>query len=134
MRSQPRREIDGAHDLFDLLLAETGAGVRVERFAGHMGMFNLNHVLVHLRNNLVRQRGGLRTETVRISADAAFLDDIPAELSALYEVVPQAAVRELRPAFRAAAAALGADPAPDVAYAGQVQGSTAEERAEGYRR
>src|SRR3981081_184661 len=42
----------------------------------------------------------------------------------------EAAVRELRPAFRAAAAALGADPAPDVAYAGQVQGSTAEERAE----
>src|SRR5439155_1436626 len=35
---------------------------------------------------------------------------------------------------RAAAAALGADPTPDVAYAGQVQGSTAEERAEGYRR
>ena len=43
-------------------------------------------------------------------------------------------MRELRPAFRTAAAALGADPTPDVAYAGQVQGSTAEERAEGYRR
>ena len=46
----------------------------------------------------------------------------------------EAAVRELRPAFRKAAAALGANPTPDVAYAGQVQGSTAEERAEGYRR
>jgi len=43
-------------------------------------------------------------------------------------------VRELRPAFRSAAAALGADPTPDVAYTGQVQGSTVEERAEGYRR
>ena len=42
-------------------------------------------------------------------------------------------MRDLRPAFRAAAAALGADPAPDIAYAGQVQGSTAAERAEGYR-
>src|SRR3954467_13908717 len=54
---------DDAHDLLDLLVAESGATVRVERFTGHMGMFNLHHVLVHLRSNVVRQQGGLQLES-----------------------------------------------------------------------
>ncbi|HXI45267.1 MAG TPA: FAD-binding oxidoreductase, partial [Candidatus Acidoferrales bacterium] len=86
---------DDAHDLLDLMAAEAGATVRVERFTGHMGMFSLDHVMVHLRNNLVRLRGGLRTEACVISRDADFLADIPAELAPLYEVVPQSRVREL---------------------------------------
>lgn len=90
-----QRAFDDAHDLLDLMAAEAGATVRVERFTGHMGMFSLDHVMVHLRNNLVRLRGGLRTEACVISRDADFLADIPAELAPLYEVVPQSRVREL---------------------------------------
>jgi glycine/D-amino acid oxidase-like deaminating enzyme len=90
-----QRAFDDAHDLLDLLVAETGATVRVERFTGHMGMFSLNHVLVHLRNNRLRRDGGLRTEPCVVSEDAAFLDEIPAELADLYTVVPQARIREL---------------------------------------
>jgi len=90
-----QRAFDDAHELLDLIVAETRATVRVERFDGHMGMVNLNHVLVHLRNNLVRRHGGLRTETIRISADAEFLEAIPAELKRLFQVVPQPEVREL---------------------------------------
>jgi glycine/D-amino acid oxidase-like deaminating enzyme len=45
-----QRGLDGAHDLLDLMVAETGATIRVERFSGHMGMFNLHHLQVHLRN------------------------------------------------------------------------------------
>jgi glycine/D-amino acid oxidase-like deaminating enzyme len=86
---------DDAHDLLDLLVAESGASVRVERFTGHMGMFNLHHVLVHLRSNLVRRQGGLRQETCLVSEEAEFASGIPAELAPLYSVVPQARVREL---------------------------------------
>jgi glycine/D-amino acid oxidase-like deaminating enzyme len=86
---------DDAHGLLDQVVAETGATVRVERFTGHMGMFNLHHVLVHLRSNLVRRQGGLRQETCLVSEEADFLSAIPAELSGLYTVVPQARVREL---------------------------------------
>ncbi len=68
-----QRAFDDAHDLLDLMAAEAGAGVRVERFTGHMGLFTLNHVTVHLRNNLVRRRGGLRQEACVISEDA----DVP---------------------------------------------------------
>jgi glycine/D-amino acid oxidase-like deaminating enzyme len=60
-----------------------------------MGMFGLNHVLVHLRNNLVRRQGGWRTESCVVSEDAGFRSQIPAEFDGLYEVVPQARVLEL---------------------------------------
>src|SRR4029079_3177609 len=85
---------DDGHRLLDDLVAGSGATVRVERFDGHMGMRNLNHVLVHLRNNAVRRRGALGTETVLISERAPFLREIPDELASLFDVVPQAAIRD----------------------------------------
>ena len=90
-----QRAFDDAHDLLDLMAAEAGATVRVERFTGHMGMFSLNHLQVHLHNNLIRRQGGLRTETCVVSEDAEFLPEIPDEFADLYTVVPQARVREL---------------------------------------
>jgi glycine/D-amino acid oxidase-like deaminating enzyme len=79
----------------DDIAAEAGTTVRVERFDGHMAMFNGNHVLVHLANNDVRRRGGIRIDVMRISEDADFLPDIPAAYDGLYRVVPQSEVREL---------------------------------------
>jgi glycine/D-amino acid oxidase-like deaminating enzyme len=90
-----QRGFDGAHDLLDLMVAETGATVRVERFPGHMGMFNLQHLRVHLANNLIRRENGWRTETCLVSEAAEFRDEIPGEFDGLYDVVPQARVREL---------------------------------------
>jgi glycine/D-amino acid oxidase-like deaminating enzyme len=90
-----QRAFDTAHELFDLIVAETGATGRVERFQGHMGMFNLHHLEVHLRNNLIRRRGGWRTEGCLVSETAAFRDRIPAEFKGLYEIVPQARIAEL---------------------------------------
>lgn len=89
--------------------------------------------------NVLTQRNALlragRDEEEPVSeSEVAFWDTELVRLATAISLRREAAVRELRPAFRAAAAALGADPAPDVAYAGQVQGSTAEERADGYRR
>ena len=39
-----QRAFDAAHELLDVMTAESGATVRVERFIGHMGMFTLNHL------------------------------------------------------------------------------------------
>ena len=90
-----QREFDGAHDLLDLIAAECGATVRIERFDGHMGMWNANHVLTHLRNNRVRRDGGLRTETIRISEEAHFIGEIPTAFADLFEVVPQRHIGDL---------------------------------------
>lgn len=92
---EAQRAFDGAHDLLDLMATEAGTSVRIERFTGHMGMSTLNHVEVHLRNNLLRRQGGLRMETCVVSEDAEFLGQIPDELASLYTVVPQARIREL---------------------------------------
>jgi glycine/D-amino acid oxidase-like deaminating enzyme len=90
-----QRAFDDAHDLLDLMAAEAGATVRVERFTGHMGMFSLNHLEVHLRNGLIRRRGGLRPEACLVSEDAEFLAEIPAEFGGLYAIVPQARIDAL---------------------------------------
>src|SRR5215213_3783983 len=92
---EAQRGFDGADDLFDLMVAETGATVRVERFTGHMGMFNLHHLEVHLRNNLLRRQGGWRAEACVVSERAEFRDALPADFERLYDVVPHARVREL---------------------------------------
>jgi glycine/D-amino acid oxidase-like deaminating enzyme len=90
-----QRAFDEAHDLLDLMAAELETQVRVERFPGHMGMFSLDQVVVHLRNGLLRRRSGLRPEACVVSEDAAFLAEIPVEFAGLYTVVPQARIREL---------------------------------------
>lgn len=88
--------------------------------------------------NVLTQRNALlragRDDEPVSESEIAFWDNELVRLATAISLRREAAVRELRPAFRAAAAALGANPTPDVAYAGQVHGSTAEERAEGYRR
>lgn len=86
---------DDAHDLLDMMVDESGATVRVERFTGHMGMFNLHHVLVHLRSNLVRRQAGLRLEECLVSDEGDLASQIPAQYGGLYSVVPQARVQEL---------------------------------------
>jgi glycine/D-amino acid oxidase-like deaminating enzyme len=90
-----QRAIEGANDLLDLMVAETGAQVRVERFPGHMGMFNNHHLEVHLRCMSIRERAGMRQQTCVVSEDAEYLGDLPAEFESLYSVVPQSRVREL---------------------------------------
>ena len=81
--------IDDAFELLKLMIAETASTVRLERVMGHMGMFSVNHLEVHLSNQALRQRGGLEVEEVIVSADAPFLADIPADYAGLYKLVPQ---------------------------------------------
>jgi len=77
------------------MVSESAARVRVERFTGHMGMFNRHHLEVHLRCLLIREQAGLPPQTCVISEEAEFLTELPAEFSGLYSVVPQSQVREL---------------------------------------
>jgi glycine/D-amino acid oxidase-like deaminating enzyme len=89
-----QRAFDDAHDLLDRMASEAGATVRVERFDGHMGMYSLDHLRVHLRDGL-RREGGLRAEPCVVSEEAEFLRDIPPEFDGLWATVPQARIDEL---------------------------------------
>lgn len=95
LAGEAQRGIEGAHDLLDTMIAETGATVRVERFLGHMGMFNKHHLDVHLRCLLVRREEGLQPQSCLVSEDAEFLSELPGAFAGLYTVVPQAEIRQL---------------------------------------
>lgn len=86
-------DLDRAHDLLDLMVAESGATVRVERFTGHLGLFALDHLRVHLRDSDLRRRGGLVVPVCQVSEEADFLDAL-VEFEGLFEVVPQERIDE----------------------------------------
>ncbi|HEY5423314.1 MAG TPA: FAD-binding oxidoreductase [Ilumatobacteraceae bacterium] len=90
-----QRAFDGADDLLDEMIAEAGVDARVERVVGHMGMYTLNHLQVHLRNSLLRKQGGLRLDTCLISEHAEFLADVPVEFDGLYTICRQAVIEEM---------------------------------------
>jgi len=92
---EAQRAFDGADDLLDEMMVEAGVVARVERVAGHMGMYSLNHLQIHLRNSALRRQGGLRVDSCVISEDAEFLSDIAAEYDGLYNVCAQALIEEM---------------------------------------
>lgn len=88
-----QRAIDEAWDLLDTMVATSGASVPIGRFAGHLGMFTLDHVTVLLRNSGLRRRGGLTVSPCLVADDAPFLGEIPADLAGPYAVTPRAEIR-----------------------------------------
>ena len=93
LATRAQAEVDSAWDLLDGILVETGIPARIERFDGAMGMFTLNHVLVHLRNQLIRREAGLAAEQVEISDCASFIEAIPMVYDGLYRMVPQSVIQ-----------------------------------------
>lgn len=94
MATRAQAEVDLAWDLLDDILRDTGIAAPIERFQGAMGMYTLNHVLIHLRNQLIRQQAALTAEHVEISDRAPFLDAIPTAYDGLYQVVPPSQIQQ----------------------------------------
>lgn len=92
---EAQRGIDEAWDLLDIMVADSGAQVRIDRFTGYLGLFSLNHLMVHLRESSLRERGGLRVGSCVVSEEADFLGEIPPEYAHLYSLVAPSAVRQL---------------------------------------
>lgn len=92
LATRAQAEVESAWDLLDSILTETGISAGIERFEGAMGMFTLNHVLVHLRNELIRRQAGLAREHIEISERAPFATEIPGAYAGLYAVVPQSQI------------------------------------------
>ena len=93
--AEAQRGFEDAHDLLDLIVNESAATVRVERFTGHMGMFNAHQLEAHLRCMSIREQHGLAQQTCVVSEEAEFLPAIPEELAPLYSVVSRAQVHDL---------------------------------------
>jgi glycine/D-amino acid oxidase-like deaminating enzyme len=89
-----QRGLDGTWDLIEQMAAECGSPQRLDRFTGNMGMFGLNHVLVHLRHSALRRDNALVVPKCLVSERAPFLTDIPDDLSDLYTVVADDLIRD----------------------------------------
>ena len=90
-----QRLMESAWGLIETMADECGTDQRIDRFIGNMGMFNLDHVLVHLRQSALRREGGLAQPQFLVSQSAPFLGDIPTDLHGLYEVVPERRIRDV---------------------------------------
>jgi len=95
MTMEAQRTIEESWNLLDAMVERCSASVRVDRFIGHMGMFTLNHVCVHLESSALRQRAGLFVPACFVSEEAPFLDEIPTEFDGLFEVVAPREIDEL---------------------------------------
>ena len=83
------------------------------------------------RNALLR---GAREDLALPEAEMAFWDRELVRLASSVSLRRAQLVAELVPPFREAATRFGGADTPEVAYAGQVEGDTVEERAAGYER
>ncbi|HEY3484091.1 MAG TPA: FAD-binding oxidoreductase [Ilumatobacteraceae bacterium] len=95
MAMEAQRTIEDSWDLLDEMVQRCAARVRVDRFVGHMAMFTLDHVCVHLESSALRRRAGMFVPACLVSETAPFLADIPAEFDGLFEVVPPSRIGEL---------------------------------------
>ena len=93
MAIDAQRGIDSTWDLIELMARESGSPQRLDRFTGNMGMFSLNHVLVHLGHSALRRDHGLSVPECLVSEAAPFLADIPDQFAGLYSVVPDERIR-----------------------------------------
>jgi glycine/D-amino acid oxidase-like deaminating enzyme len=87
--------IEQTWDLLATIVAESGATAPIDHFVGHMGMFTLNHITVHLRSSLLRRQAGMYVQRCVVADEAPFVNDIPAEFDGLYSIVPMSEIREL---------------------------------------
>ncbi len=92
LAAEGQRDVEDAWGLLDRIYTEAKLDIPFSRFLGHAGLTSEAQVLLHLRNNAARVRGGLPAERIVVADDAGFLGRMPPEYASLYAVAPRAAV------------------------------------------
>lgn len=89
LASEGQKDVEDAWLLLDEMYTDASLDIPFSRFMGHAGLTSEEQVLLHLRNNAERVRGGLPAERLVVADDAEFLGRIPAEYADLYHVAPR---------------------------------------------
>ncbi|MEX2010445.1 MAG: FAD-dependent oxidoreductase [Parcubacteria group bacterium] len=82
-----QKAVEDTWELMDEMYTDAGLDIPFSRFVGHAGLSSKEQVLLHLKNNLLRKKGGLNTETILISKESEFSGSIPEEYKDLYNLV-----------------------------------------------
>lgn len=87
--------VDSAWTLLDEMYQKAGLDIPFYRIVGYGGFPTFEHLLKELEDVHLKFQGGLLSEKLKVAADATYLNNIPAEFSAYYEVVNQEEINTL---------------------------------------
>ncbi len=90
-----QKSVEDAWQLLDEMYTDAGLNISFSRFLGHAGLSSYDQVILHLKNNYWRKKGGLNTERILISEDVDFLGDISEDYKDLYSIAPHAEILSL---------------------------------------
>lgn len=88
MAADAEKLVRGAWVLIEELYQEANLSTPMSSFMGYNGYAEIEHLIVELKNNALRQEAGLQVFPVYISESAKDLDTIPKEFKHLYNLVP----------------------------------------------
>ena len=89
LAAEGQKAIESAWDLLDEIYGEARLQTPKHRFMGHTGYTTIEQVLLNLKNNAYRRRGGLHAEHILIAEDSGAAKEIPHEYKELYTFVPR---------------------------------------------
>lgn len=95
LASRGQRDIENAWNLLDEMYTDARLDINFSRFLGHAGLSSFDQVLLHLKNNFFRKKGGLDIERILISSEADFINEIPQEYQDLYTLAVHKDILEL---------------------------------------
>jgi len=83
-----QKSIESVWILIDEMVTEAKLETPLYRFTGYAGLSNFDQVLIHLKNNHFRLKGGLQVEEFLIAKEWDELKNIPEEYKDLYTLAP----------------------------------------------
>lgn len=95
LATEGQRSIELAWNLFDEIYTVANLTIPFSRFTGYDGFSTYDQVLEHLKNNVLRVKGGLAAQELLVADESPFARDIPAEYEGLYRLVPKGDVLAL---------------------------------------
>ena len=90
-----QKSVEGSWTLVDQIVAETKMQTPIYRFSGYAGLSSLEQVIMHLKDNGYRLKGGMQVESLIVAEEWQSIVEIPAEFKDLYTVAPQKDILKL---------------------------------------
>ncbi|MEN9626688.1 MAG: hypothetical protein RL557_1016, partial [archaeon] len=95
MAARGQKEILMAWDLLEEVYRRTKLKAHFSHFIGYAGCSTFEQLITHLENKRLRHTAGIQFETILVSEEAPFLDEIPAVYKKLYAFVPHRTIMKL---------------------------------------
>ena len=90
-----QKAIEDSWNLLDEMYTDASLDIDFSRFLGHLGLSEIDQVLLHLKNNYYRKQAGLNIEKILIRNEESILNKINPEYLDLYKTADQQEILDL---------------------------------------